>query len=400
MGPAVSEPINPYASPQCAAGGPPAQALDLEEPILLQGEINLVHEVLVMRRLRGGGAQWIMRLLALLALCAALIAVYRFWQTGDRNMLWAAIMPALGAIFFSSFLWIFLGLHFAWLGLLGIPYQKSFWGLVTNAGLRTRGAAGEEFQPWSSFSRMELSGELIFLYGQGDLRAIPIVILNLHWCVSSADEERLLALLESRFGPEPAQLSDSTTSRDRSQLPAATHPIIAGEAPIVLAGLVDLDQLLRIGRLKRNPHVRKFVMIVVVLLAAHMAAILWWSESNPGSWAVCGFMMAVATLVYAICIHEPELSAWRLRRSYESGRAHPQWTTWTVSAAGVSLLTEALETHEAWNQLRYCGEAENMLVLSNQSSLRFHFLPREFATNQQWESLRQIVRENTVRNSP
>ena len=397
MGPTVAEPINPYAPPQCAAGPPPPRARELDEPILIRGEINLAHEVLVMRRLNGRSTKWITRLLALLALCAVALLLHRFWQTGDRNALLAAIMPLFAASFLLFLPWILFGLYVAVLGLLGIAHQKPFWALVTNDGVRTRGRAGEEFQPWSSFSRMELAGELIALYGCGNLRNLPVIIFNIHWCARSADQDRLWSLLEARFGRGASEAHDPSPAKDRPQLAAAPHPTLAGEEPIVLAGLVDLDQLLRIQRLQRQPQILLFVSVVVILAIALVGTILWWSEPQPELWAKYGMNMAVAGLLYVLCLFKSRIDAWLLRRSFASGRTRPQWTTWTISASGVSLLTAALETHESWSQLQYRGESENMLVLFNRASYRFHFLPREFATDEQWDALRRIVRENAVR---
>lgn len=395
MGPAAAEPINPYASPQCAGGRPAPVAMALDEPIVLRGEINLAHEVLVLRRLRVRGTKWIGFPLATLALCASALCFHRFWKTGDPNVLWAALVPLLGApclLFLVSIVsWTFLALHFAILGLLGIPYQKSFWALVTGDGVRLRGSAGEEFQPWSSFSRMEMAGELIVLYGQGNLRDIPIVILNIHWCADSTDQDRLWSLLEAKFGGAAAEIGKGAPAKGPAPHPALTPPAIAGEEPIVLAGLVDLDQLLRIGRFKHQPVV-KIVSIVFILAVILVGAFLWWSEPRPQFLIACGIKMAVLGLLCMWGLFKGQIEAWLLRRSFRGGRTRPQWTTWTISTSGVSMLSEALETHETWDQLRYRGEGENMLVLFNPASFRFHFLPREFATEEQWERLRALAR--------
>ena len=393
MGRFVAEPINPYAPPQCDATPPSPGAMELVEPIVLRGEINLAHEVLVMRRWKHRPTRWISRLLAILALSSAACSVYRFWTTGGLYDLIVAALALLAAPSFWFGSWIALGLFFGACALLGIPYQTSLWAQATNEGLGTCGSAGEEFLSWSSFSRMEMSGELIFLYGLGNQRGIPIVILNLHWCTTCADEERLLSLVEARFGPDAPQLCDPVPHRDPIRLPAAPNPAIAGEVPLVLAGLVDLDQLLRISRLKRQPHIQRFVGVVFVLAIVFVGAILWWFEPGPELWAASGLQIAVLSLFLVLGLLKPQFDAWLLRRSFESGRTRPEWTTWTISTAGVSLLTESLETHEAWSQLQYRGEEEEMLVLFNPSSFRFHFLPREFATDEQWERLRMLVRQ-------
>lgn len=268
---------------------------------------------------------------------------------------------------------------------------------MTNDGLRLRGTAGEEFRPWSSFSKMESAGELIMFYGQGDQRNLPIVILNIHWCTSSADQDRLWSLLEARFGNAATETRYVPPAKSFAPQLAPPRPETVGDESIVISGLVGLDQLLRIQQLKRQPQIVKFVSIVVVLVIILGGMIHWWSEPRPGKWAEYGFQVAVLGLFYVLGLFKRQLDAWLLRRSHASGRTRPQWMTWTISASGVSMLTEAFESHESWSQLKFLGEAEDMLVLFNPTSYRFHFLPREFATEEQWEVLRGIVRDNAVR---
>lgn len=126
MGPTATETINPYAPPQCAAGPPAPRVVESDEPILLRGEINLAHEVLVMRRWKDRPTKWVTRLLALLALSTATCGAYRFWTTGDLHDLRATILALLAAPCFWFGSWILLGLLFGACALLGIPYQKSF----------------------------------------------------------------------------------------------------------------------------------------------------------------------------------------------------------------------------------------------------------------------------------
>lgn len=177
---------------------------------------------------------------------------------------------------------------------------------------------------------------------------------------------------------------------------------LADGQPFVLTGQLGLDQLLRIERIKARilrplSTLALGVSFCFVLLPG-VAMTLWLTEASfIQSVGTLGQFVFIGLLLLGFIWGKPCFDAWRLRRRYQSGELQPEQIAWKFTADSLEMISDNIEARDAWGQLAFVGEGEEMLVLRNRGGYRLYCLPREFATEEDWNRLREVVRSRPAR---